>query len=260
MGGCIKMISEPDASFQLVQSVVEKTLEADPGACRRSPLVAAAPVDGRFDCLPEIAHPAHLLPEDLQAGARSVIVYFLPYVRSIPASNIKGDLSSREWAQAYVDTNALVSRINQNVSDELQTLGFHSAVTPATHNFRPEELVSGWSHKHIAVLCGLGTLGVHTQLITPSGCGGRLGSLVTQAPLPEVRLIEEGIELCKHKRGEECQVCIEKCRFGALTLNGFDRFRCYEMLMTNDAHFSDLPLTDVCAKCVSLAPCTFGPA
>ena len=44
---------------------------------------------------------------------------------------------------------------------------------------------------------------------------------------------------------------------GALTEDGFDRFKCYAQLLKNDALYADLPMTDVCAKCVSIVPCSF---
>ena len=186
-----------------------------------------------------------------------MIVYFLPFKRELVACNLRGEMASRDWAVSYVDANRLVDEINQHLCARLAEYGDRSAVTPATHNFRPERLISGWSHKHIAYLAGLGRFGVHHQLITPAGCCGRFGSMVTEAEFGDHRLVGDE-ELCRHKAGGECLACVKKCRFGALSEDGFDRFACYAQLMRNDALHDDLPLTDVCAKCVSMVPCSFG--
>lgn len=219
-------------------------------------LLATARIDARFDILKEVVAEDHLLPQELLPGAKSVIVYFIPFRKNLVVSNIQGEMASRDWAQSYVDTNSLIADLNQYLSTSLADLGYKSAVTPATHNFKPERLISGWSHKHIAFLAGLGRFGMHTQLITPSGCCGRFGSLVTEAEFGDHPLVQDG-ELCRHKVGRNCLACVKKCRFGALTEDGFDRFKCYEQLMKNDALYSDMPLTDVCAKCVSIVPCSF---
>ena len=221
------------------------------------PILATASVDERFDRLPEITHPKHLLPRDLLESARSVVVFFLPFKRRLVASNLKGDLSSRIWARSYLDTNALIAEINSRIETYLKGLGFKSAVTPATHNFNEKDLVSGWSHKHIAVLSGLGRLGHHTQLITSLGCCGRIGSLVTEADLGDHPVVIGDDEFCLHKQGRKCLACVKGCRFNALTPDGFDRFSCYEQLLINDRANPDLPLTDVCGKCAAMVPCSF---
>jgi epoxyqueuosine reductase QueG len=241
----------------VAEVAASKRISGERGKWWNPPLLATAAADGRFDVLPEITHPGHLLPADLLAGARSVIVYFLPFKRRLVASNLKGGLASRMWARSYLDTNHLIAEINTRIENYLSGLGFASAVTPATHNFSETDLVSGWSHKHIAVLSGLGLLGHHTQLITPAGCCGRIGSLVTQMNLGNHPVVEGEDEHCLHKRGQTCLACVKGCRFGPLTPEGFDRFGCYDQLMVNDRANADLPLTDVCGKCVSMVPCSF---
>ena len=62
----------------------------------QTPLLAAAPVDARFDQLPQIAADDHLLPRDLLPTAKSVVVFYIPFKKSwskptkkasIPAAN-----------------------------------------------------------------------------------------------------------------------------------------------------------------------------
>ena len=222
----------------------------------RKPLLVTAKADERFDMLLKIVSSDHLLPRQLLPGARSVVVYFLPFKRELASGNRQGNMATREWGHAYVDTNNAIVRINADLSDTLSKSGYKSTVTPPTHNFDETRLISRWSHKHLAVLCGLGRLGLHTQVITPEGCCGRLGSFVTEADLGDSPLVEGESELCLHKQGKACRVCVKRCIFGALTEDGFNRFLCYEQLNRNDTAMNDLPLTNVCGKCVAVTPCS----
>ncbi len=229
----------------------------------RPPLLAAARADERFDCLPQIASDEHLRPSDLLPGARTVLVFFVPFVPGVLADNAPGKFPSRGWGLAYEATNALINAASEAIRSRLGSLGRRAALTPATHNFDEVKLMARWSHKHLAHLAGLGRLGVNCQLITPAGCGGRLGSLVTDAELGDHPLIRQG-ELCRHKAGEECLQCLKRCPVGALALDGIDRRRCYARLRLNLAETEALkglqPSTHVCGKCVVNLPCSMDPA
>ncbi|MBT8332616.1 MAG: hypothetical protein KJP06_09865 [Deltaproteobacteria bacterium] len=72
----------------------------------------------------------------------------------------------------------------------VQGLPFGSDTGP-THNFDEDILMARWSHKHLAHLANLGRFGAHCMLITPEGCTGHLGSLVTEADLA-VQLSKSG--------------------------------------------------------------------
>jgi epoxyqueuosine reductase QueG len=224
------------------------------------PLLVTAVADERFDVLPRIVAKDHLLPKDLLPSARSVIVYFLPFVRELAEENQPGDIPCRNWGLAYNDTNELIKKINDYLADYLGNLGYGSAVTPPTANFDPVRLVSQWSHKHLAHLAGLGRFGVNCQLITPVGCTGRLGSLVTEAELSDSPLVEAE-EHCLHKRDRKCLECVGRCPVNALGEESFDRDTCYDRLKEAKQHenFADLPeYTEVCGKCQVMLPCSFG--
>ena len=230
------------------------------GGWWKAPLVATAPVDDRFGALRRIAARDHFHPRDLLPTARSVVVFFISFKEGLVRENSEGDRPCQSWGLAYVQTNELIGRLSNALSDLLRKHGFASALTPATHNFDEERLVARWSHKHLGYLVGLGRFGVHSMLITPSGCCGRLGSLVTEAELGDHPLIEAD-EACLLKAGEECGQCMGACPVEALRENGFDRRRCWERLKENRRtldYFFDLPeTTHVCGKCVALMPCSF---
>ncbi len=226
----------------------------------RKPLMVSAPIDQRFDVLPQIALKTHLHPYDLLQTAKSLVVFFLPFVKELVKENRPGDRPCRNWGLAYVETNNLINQASEAIAEFLKTKGYKSGLTPATHNFNEEELMARWSHKHLAHLAGLGRFGTHYMLITPAGACGRFGSLVCEAELGE-NLLMEAEQACLLKAGKPCGKCIEMCPVNALTEDGFDRHKCWDRLNENRRvldYFSDLPKsTDVCAKCVAVLPCSF---
>jgi epoxyqueuosine reductase QueG len=225
-----------------------------------TPIMAAAPVDERFRQLPQIAVDDHLQPQDLLPTAKSVIVFFIPFKKSLVEENKTGDRPCRNWGVAYVQTNDLIERLSQAISDLLAEHGFKCALTPATHNFDEAKLMARWSHKHLGHLVNLGRFGTHNMLITPEGCAGRLGSLATEAEFGEHPLIDTD-EACLLKSGVQCGKCMQACPVEALGENEFDRRGCWNRLNDNRDtldYLSDLPdSTDVCGKCAAIMPCSF---
>lgn len=222
----------------------------------RNPLLGFADAkDVLFEKLKGVVRPSHSMPKDLLPNARTVIVYFLPFDKSIARSNREKHFASEQWAVAYVETNQLIRDINSHLVTLLHDKGFHSADLPPTHNFDTEQLMSDWSHKHIAYIAGLGKFGTHHLLITDKGCCGRFGSLITNAVIkPNER--SEG-ESCLYKNDRSCRLCIKKCVTGALNEDFFDRHKCYALLLENAEIHKKEGLTDVCGKCTSVVPCSF---
>jgi len=225
----------------------------------RKPLLATAEADDRFQILPKIASDEHLLPRDLLPSGKTLIVFFIPFVKALIDENSPGEFPCRNWGVAYQATNALIGLIAEEIRDQLAKHGYLSALTPATHNFDEVKLISRWSHKHLAHLSGLGRFGINAQLITPSGCAGRLGSLVTEAELGNSPLVQSQ-ELCLHKANKECLKCLKRCPVGALREEGIDRQRCWTRLRLNRKKTEALTgldeTTHVCGKCVVDLPCS----
>lgn len=219
------------------------------------PVVGFASADDPlFFSLKDVATPTHALPLDLLKGAKTVVCYFIPFDVSIPESNRGPGNSSKEWAVAYIETNQLILGLNQALSKMLAELGYACAVLPATHNFDEKTLVSEWSHKHAAFIAGLGRFGLHHMLITKKGCCGRLGSLITTAPLkPTPR---PAGEFCLFKHDGSCKACVARCGWGALTENGLGKHACYAVCLKNADVHKELGLADVCGKCACGVPCS----
>ena len=225
----------------------------------RESLLACAPADDRFYRLKTIVAPDHALPWDLLPGAKTVVVWFIAFKPHIQIDNTRGQRPSLSWGRAYRSTNDMIERIGQTMQNLLEDGGATAALTPATHNFDNKRLVSRWSHKHLGHLAGLGRYAANCQLITPAGCSGRMGSLVTDLDLGEHPLVTAE-ELCLLKAGKSCGKCIEACPIDALTREGLDRAKCYARLQENYRLLmapDGLPeSTQVCAKCQVGLPCS----
>ncbi len=252
-------------SIGSIRSVIEESVARYPEQKNiqnfwRTPIVACAPADDRFNILPEIAKPDHFLPKELLASGKSVVVFFVPFTKALAKQNHKGDLPCRNWGLAYEHTNDLINGICEELKSLFKASGHKTALVPATHNFDEQTLMARWSHKHIGYIAGLGKFGVNAQFITPKGCAGRMGSFVTNAVLGEHPLVADK-ELCLYKTEGKCLVCKKRCPVGAVSeTDGIDRRKCWDRLNENLHYtkaFEDLDdETHVCAKCQVLVPCS----
>ncbi|SNS11225.1 Epoxyqueuosine reductase QueG (queuosine biosynthesis) [Anaerovirgula multivorans] len=222
----------------------------------KEPLIAYADAKNpMFLELKKIVVPTHGIPTDFLQDAKTVITYFLPFEGEVVKSNIKGKESSRTWGMAYIETNRLILDLNTYLHEKIQELGYQSTIIPATHNFDVETLISEWSHRHVAYIAGLGKFGLNNMFITEKGCCGRVGSIVTNIKIEATEVKEE--EYCLYKTKAICKKCVEGCINGALTVDGYDRHKCYEMCLHNDEYLGDIGVTDVCGKCMVGVPCSF---
>ncbi len=222
----------------------------------RMPLVGFASADDSlFPELKRIVSPTHVLPTDLLSTARTVVAFFLPFSKRIAHSNTSELLASREWAQAYVDTNALIEAIGLYMKHYIESEVYDVVVTPPTHNFDPQRLVSDWSHRHVAFIAGLGQFGLNNMLITESGCCGRIGSFVTSLELPRDHRSDD--EACLYRHNGSCKRCTSRCVNGALFPDQFNRHNCYQMCLKNEEKHLSTGKADVCGKCLVGVPCAF---
>jgi epoxyqueuosine reductase len=249
-----------DLAHFLDAAIHRLVAEADTVTEYREPLVGfAAADDPRFAGLRRVAEPSHLLPTDLLPGARSVVSFFLPFALWVVEANAREkEQVAREWAVAYVETNALIGRITAHLTEALAQRHVRAAAEPATHNFDPVSLVSRWSHKSVAVIAGLGSFGLHQMVITNAGCAGRFGSLVLDAELPVEPVAPR--ERCLYFHDGSCLECVLRCPAGALDASApLDKQACYRRLLDVTREYEELGLVDVCGKC-AIGPCSVEPA
>mgnify|MGYP001814151824 FL=1 len=141
-----------DLSQRLIDYVAVYPEKYNQIAIWREPITACAPADDRFHRLKEIIVPDHALPQDLLPGAKTVVVWFIPFKRHIQMDNTGGDRPSLSWGRAYLSTNDMILRTGRAMKAMIEDTGRKAALTPATHNFDKERLVSRWSHKHLGHL------------------------------------------------------------------------------------------------------------
>lgn len=223
----------------------------------REPLVSSVSAsDPRFLDLQRVVHPSHMLPHDLLPGARSVVSFFLPFAPWVLEANARHkEQVAREWAVAYVETNALIGRITARLIEMLAERGIGAAAEPATYNFDPDTLVSRWAHKSVAVVAGLGSFGLHQLVITEAGCAGRFGSLVLDAELPHAPVAAR--ERCLYLHDGSCVECVMRCPIAALDVSEpLDKEQCWHRCQAVGEEFSHLGLADICGKC-AIGPCSF---
>ena len=219
----------------------------------KEPLVGFADANGSYILsLKEVISPNHKLPGDFMENPNIVISYYIPFTEELAALNlnVEGNMASQEWSDAYNLTNTMIGDISQYITDLLVEMGYR-AVPPTGVVFDKEVIVSNWSQRHIAYAAGLGTFGINNMLISEKGCCGRYGSVIADIPVEPDQIVEE--ERCLYKKNGSCKKCVQNCFVGALTTEGFDRKKCYEICLLNDAKTG----ADVCGKCDIDIPCAF---
>ncbi|MCL2497811.1 MAG: epoxyqueuosine reductase [Symbiobacteriaceae bacterium] len=245
-----------DLYREIVTLITDEVLSAEAATRFRPPLVGvAAAEDPLFPQLKSIVGEHHLLPQDLLPEAKSVLAFFLPFAAPIVDSN-RGEEVSREWAEIYLQGNALINAICSQLAAMLQEKGVATAILPATHNYDATTLQAPWSHRSVAFIAGLGRFGVNRMLISPQGCAGRYGSLITSADLVATPRPSEATadEPCGYLRDGSCGYCLAHCPTQALTPQGINRHRCNDYLLQVSQRFAALGFCDVCGKC-AVGPC-----
>ena len=164
--------------------------------------VGVAPVD-RFELAPAGHHPAEYLP-----GVKSAVTFAYNLgkgaVNNLPVSR-------NQYTQEFDAANAMLGQMAHKGARFLENEGFDSI------GFGPEASVGDYSrlkgdfsHKHSAVLCGLGNFGINNLLINPEyRTRVRLASVLTTAEL-------EYDEPAGSQGCEKCLKCVKMCPSGAL--------------------------------------------
>ena len=103
--------------------------------------------------------------------------------------------------------------LGEHLVDILGKAGFSSTLPMKDSRFAfLAPLVSNWSERHTAFICGLGTFGISKGLITEKGMAGRFGSVITSAELPVTPREYTGVyEYCIM-----CGLCQKNCPVDAI--------------------------------------------
>ena len=174
-------------------------------------LVGIASMD-RFEGAPKGHHPKNLLPE-----ANSVISIAVRFFQTTLECDQFGTESELIPKDELWDVQQTVFRFMYDTDNvQLQTMGIQLATFLSDQGYRTLPLPAGgfrvgagryafFSHRHAAVLAGLGGFGLNNLLVTPQyGPRVRLCSIITAAKLtPDPMLADTPCP------GEACGVCLE---------------------------------------------------
>ncbi|MDL2226991.1 4Fe-4S dicluster domain-containing protein [Deltaproteobacteria bacterium OttesenSCG-928-M10] len=227
--------------------------EKHQGFFREALVGFASADDPLFAEIPRLVGGHHARPLDFLPAGGTVVSFFLPFTQEVVKSNCGDGPVSREWGLSYLAANALINEVSQGLAEAVRERGHTAATVPATHNFDPQTLQCGWSHRSAAFVAGLGRFGLNRMLIGPSGCAGRYGTLFVGAEIrPDSR---SAPERCLFQEKGKCGACVKACPPRALTAESYDRFKCWDHLTAiSDQLNIDGKTCDVCGKCVAACP------
>lgn len=212
--------------------------------------------------------PHHPLPADWLEGARSVFSFFLPFSRSVRASNAGGDDPSPEWLHARIEGQDFINRLSRALEEWAAGQGRRALAPAVNPKFAfcyndnqvfmddrgapwPVSFTSNWSERHAAFVCGLGTFGLSKGFITRKGIAGRFGSIITDALIEPDNAVPDNI----YGNCSMCGRCAELCPVNAISLEkGKDHAICNEYVRLTGVKFSP---RYGCGKCQVGVPCEF---
>jgi epoxyqueuosine reductase len=249
-----KIIQESNMELKNKIEIIIKNTVSNTGTKTRyrEPLIGFASTDDPiFIEIKQIVGPHQLHPKEIFPEAKTIIAFFLPFEKELVKLNLESGVV-KESIQASLDTNHLIGEINGKLKTELAKDGIKAIVPKVIFDYKNSGFDVLWSHKSAAYAAGLGTFGFNQMLITQAGCAGRIGTALISAEIPPTPRPKE--EFCRHKKGEKCLVCVDRCQSGALSLNGFDKEKCFMRLQEEEKAYPELNQHG-CGKCAT-GPCT----
>ena len=199
-----------------------------------APLIGfAAAADPLFAAYKEIIGAFHRSPEELLAGAATVICWVLPIPRATRASNrTEEQWPSRQWALTRHHGENFNMALRRHLVAWLEARGQRAVAPQLAPEWRQLDdavvgVASTWSERHAAYAAGLGTFSLNDGLITPRGIAHRLGSVITDLTLPATpRTAPDHRHNCLWFREGSCGRCISRCPVGAIGPAGHDKTIC----------------------------------
>lgn len=214
---------------------------------------------------PEVIGDFYMTPEEWLPGAKTVFSYFFPFseaVRSRERTARKDGGFCEAWTKTLAVGDSIAKTMSARISERLNGLGIESLAPspdprmsahpePITEGGEPSfHYVSTWSERHAAYAAGLGTFGIHKNLITEKGTCGKFGSILTKAELEADPRPYHGIyDYCTG-----CGACMRKCPVSAITKEfGRNSKKCSDRA----AFMNETHQPAGCGQCMVGVPCEF---
>jgi epoxyqueuosine reductase QueG len=218
--------------------------------------IAAAndPLFERFQD-PEVVGPGHRLPDEWLPGAQSVISVFLPFTSHISRNYTKNQrYSALEFSSGKWNGSKFLNVVRRSLLRLAERHGGRAVAPNIDPRYDSDGWRPFWSERHAAFAAGVGTFGLHQNLITEKGALGRLCSIITTLQLvPTVRPYSEIYGYCQYAFDGSCHACIGRCPTGAITDTGKVPDRCETH--GNKEHFKEWGYGS-CGHCSTLIPCS----
>ncbi len=189
-----------------------------------------------FKAAPEDQKPENILP-----NANTVIVVGIKLLDAVVET-----APSREYAIHYMVVNEELNRIAYHLARHIEKMGYEAVPIPASSPYDERNLKGSISHRHAAMLAGIGWIGKSSLLISPEyGPRIRLVSIITAAPLTPNEPF--GQNLCG-----DCNICEKYCPANAIKDNNLNKTACvsYMRKLQKDLGINDL----ICGICVKVCP------
>lgn len=232
-------------------SLLNKVREMNGLIIYASPLLAAASAtDELWEKLkdPAIIGAKHMSPTEWLPGAKSVIVYFLPFSPKVRQANRADGAPAPEWLYGRYEGEIFNVALRQFIAAEIEKAGGQAIVPILDQRFKVEAFRSNWSERHAAFIAGLGTFSLNKSIITECGAAGRVGTIITDmAFAPTGRKYTLYDEYCT-----KCGACIKRCPAECITLQGKDNTVCSQYLDQTLAMYKP---RYGCGKCQTKVPC-----
>jgi len=203
--------------------------------------------DPLYRKLKEAVGLGHYMPVDLLPGAKTVISYFLPYSDAVNKANYGPENSPALWMLAHTKGAAAAELVRRFLTRRITLIGAEVFVPFHDSRYRTKSLVSNWSERHVAFISGLGTFGLHKNIITTKGTSGRLDSVITDREFTPTKRDYDGI----YERCNKCHACVGRCPVGAISETGKDIRACARHVLARNVD----PEHAVCGKCLTQVSC-----
>lgn len=199
--------------------------------------------DPLFELFRSVVHPEHLLPMGVMSQvlgrepeAVTVVSFVLPVHEETRKANAREKIGpARRWNHTRWLGQSFIDELSLYVVSVFEGMGI-PALAPEQSPFfsissGPFGISSVWSQRHIAYAAGLGTFGLSDALITEKGSAVRCGSVIIAHGMePSARPYTGHHDYCLFFRTGKCGLCMKRCPREAITPQGHDKMRCYEIL------------------------------
>lgn len=200
----------------------------------------------------------------IKSGQLNIICWILPQTGATRQDNRRQKkYPAQRWVRSRKYGSEFNRALRRYVVELLKKKGYQAVAPILTDQWQSFEherhsYVSNWSERHTAFVSGLGTFGLCDGLITPAGKAVRIGSVVTDAPLPPTpRPYSHHREYCLFYKNGRCSGCANRCPSGAITENGHDKIRCRKYVHKIVKEYEKIYHLDqrACGLCQTGIPC-----